>query len=131
MTRKLSRFCRLPQKIRKQNYCGLQPIQGSILFEGNQHSRKLKVNFFGITEAIGAEEGTRTPTPLRVHGPEPCASANSATSAREEVQRERLDEQQSLDYFAADCMSNSGTPLATPVIVGAKAPAIDALPAMH
>src|SRR5947209_19171121 len=31
----------------------------------------------------GAEEGTRTPTPLRVHGPEPCASANSATSASE------------------------------------------------
>src|SRR6185503_2984830 len=30
---------------------------------------------------FGAEEGTRTPTPLRVHGPEPCASANSATSA--------------------------------------------------
>src|SRR3954465_15719462 len=29
----------------------------------------------------GAEEGTRTPPPLRVHGPEPCASANSATSA--------------------------------------------------
>src|SRR5438876_5657259 len=29
----------------------------------------------------GAEEGTRTPTPLRAHGPEPCASANSATSA--------------------------------------------------
>jgi hypothetical protein len=33
-------------------------------------------------ELIGAEEGTRTPTPLRVHGPEPCASANSATPAR-------------------------------------------------
>src|SRR6478735_3015710 len=32
-------------------------------------------------ENSGAEEGTRTPTPLRVHGPEPCASANSATSA--------------------------------------------------
>src|ERR1700678_3132965 len=32
--------------------------------------------------AIGAEEGTRTPTPLRVHGPEPCASANSATPAQ-------------------------------------------------
>src|SRR5271166_5251974 len=31
---------------------------------------------------LGAIEGTRTPTPLRVHGPEPCASANSATSAR-------------------------------------------------
>ncbi len=29
----------------------------------------------------GAIEGTRTPTPLRVHGPEPCASANSATMA--------------------------------------------------
>ena len=34
---------------------------------------------------VGAEEGTRTPTPLRVHGPEPCASANSATSARVEA----------------------------------------------
>src|SRR5271166_1523032 len=34
---------------------------------------------------LGAEEGTRTPTPLRVHGPEPCASANSATSARVET----------------------------------------------
>jgi hypothetical protein len=32
-------------------------------------------------EAFGAEEGTRTPTPLRVRGPEPRASANSATSA--------------------------------------------------
>jgi hypothetical protein len=29
----------------------------------------------------GAIEGTRTPTPLPVHGPEPCASANSATMA--------------------------------------------------
>src|SRR5229473_8557950 len=32
-------------------------------------------------ENRGAIEGTRTPTPLRVHGPEPCASANSATMA--------------------------------------------------
>jgi hypothetical protein len=32
--------------------------------------------------SFGAEGGTRTPTPLRAHGPEPCASANSATSAR-------------------------------------------------
>ena len=32
-------------------------------------------------ENLGAIEGTRTPTPLRVHGPEPCASANSATMA--------------------------------------------------
>ena len=36
---------------------------------------------------FGAEEGTRTPTPLRVHGPEPCASANSATSARRDSAR--------------------------------------------
>ncbi len=34
-----------------------------------------------LVERIGAEERTRTFTPLRVHGPEPCASANSATSA--------------------------------------------------
>src|SRR5437660_5730473 len=34
-----------------------------------------------VQKKLGAEEGTRTPTPLRVHGPEPCASANSATSA--------------------------------------------------
>ena len=33
------------------------------------------------TQNRGAIEGTRTPTPLRVHGPEPCASANSATMA--------------------------------------------------
>src|ERR1700683_726350 len=31
--------------------------------------------------SCGAIEGTRTPTPLPVHGPEPCASANSATMA--------------------------------------------------
>src|ERR1039457_4635068 len=34
-----------------------------------------------ILHCFGAIEGTRTPTPLRVHGPEPCASANSATMA--------------------------------------------------
>src|ERR1700719_3175565 len=32
-------------------------------------------------KCLGAIEGTRTPTPLPVHGPEPCASANSATMA--------------------------------------------------
>src|ERR1700745_3173052 len=36
----------------------------------------------GPLKPTGAIEGTRTPTPLRVHGPEPCASANSATMAR-------------------------------------------------
>src|SRR5579864_3227128 len=34
-----------------------------------------------ISLKLGAIEGTRTPTPLPVHGPEPCASANSATMA--------------------------------------------------
>ena len=46
----------------------------------------LKFRFFGdlkgFADIFGAEEGTRTPTPLRVRGPEPRASANSATSAR-------------------------------------------------
>src|SRR5580700_5055883 len=37
--------------------------------------------------AFGAIEGTRTPTPLRVHGPEPCASANSATMAKSDSLR--------------------------------------------
>src|ERR1700678_3487961 len=41
---------------------------------------------------LGAEEGTRTPTPLRVHGPEPCASANSATTARCHLLRHRWPE---------------------------------------
>ena len=35
----------------------------------------------GVFKNFGAEEGTRTPTPLRVRGPEPRASANSATTA--------------------------------------------------
>jgi hypothetical protein len=34
-----------------------------------------------LSELNGAIEGTRTPTPLRVRGPEPRASANSATMA--------------------------------------------------
>src|SRR5713101_4709262 len=38
-------------------------------------------------ENRGAIEGTRTPTPLRVHGPEPCASANSATMAKSVARR--------------------------------------------
>src|ERR1700733_6757994 len=45
----------------------------------NQHITRLNQ---AVNSKAGAEEGTRTPTPLRVHGPEPCASANSATSAR-------------------------------------------------
>src|SRR5580700_2515689 len=38
-------------------------------------------------KTVGAIEGTRTPTPLRVHGPEPCASANSATMAKSDSLR--------------------------------------------
>src|SRR5215813_238695 len=35
-----------------------------------------------VLDFSGAEGGTRTPTPLRAHDPESCASANSATSAQ-------------------------------------------------
>ena len=55
----------------------LLPRAGLHLQRGNEYSHLLKCLF----SIFGAEEGTRTPTPLRVHGPEPCASANSATSA--------------------------------------------------
>jgi hypothetical protein len=63
--------------------------------------------------ANGAEEGTRTPTPLRVHGPEPCASANSATSASEclagrprRLERKRL---RHLFLQGTDRVSNLGS----------------------
>ena len=36
-------------------------------------------------KVFGAIEGTRTPTPLRVRGPEPRASANSATMAQTSI----------------------------------------------
>src|SRR6202035_2589069 len=49
-------------------------------------------------QLLGAIEGTRTPTPLRVHGPEPCASANSATSAFE-MRRPVLRQRSDRDYF--------------------------------
>src|SRR5579862_4416045 len=48
----------------------------------NVVSRAALIGDLQLRALNGAEEGTRTPTPLRVHGPEPCASANSATSAR-------------------------------------------------
>jgi hypothetical protein len=47
----------------------------------------------------GAEEGTRTPTPLRVHGPEPCASANSATSAMERAMNSGIARQEELRFI--------------------------------
>src|SRR5689334_21092451 len=49
-------------------------------------------------QRLGAEEGTRTPTSLRIHGPEPCASANSATSAQCGDCRERR-RGQTLRYY--------------------------------
>ena len=49
----------------------------------NSRRNALYVAYF---MGFGAEEGTRTPTPLRVRGPEPRASANSATSAHETAQ---------------------------------------------
>ena len=51
--------------------------QNSGLSEGTTRNSRYLQNL----QIIGAIEGTRTPTPLPVHGPEPCASANSATMA--------------------------------------------------
>ena len=48
-------------------------------------SRKDRQDWMGCSDDIdryGAEERTRTFTPLRVQAPEACASANSATSAQ-------------------------------------------------
>jgi hypothetical protein len=61
------------------------PVRQDIAFHEKEHPAGC--SFFQrrtIFEKFGAEGGTRTPTPLRVHGPEPCASANSATTARRE-----------------------------------------------
>ena len=61
-----------------RNVCGrLAPGH----FEERMGEDLLELCRHAVTEPIGAEEGTRTPTPLRVRGPEPRASANSATSA--------------------------------------------------
>src|SRR5205085_11946201 len=73
------RECRVslsPRRIheaRSSTTCGVQ----------GRRRTALKCEFRQIERITrdGAEEGTRTPTPLRAHGPEPCASANSATSA--------------------------------------------------
>ena len=46
------------------------------------NSDHLDMGAVEVIDLSGAEGGTRTPTPLRAHDPESCASANSATSAR-------------------------------------------------
>src|ERR1039458_7903292 len=51
---------------------------------------------------FGAEEGTRTPTPLRVRGPGARASANSATSARETAQAGRAEQAATLSLANAE-----------------------------
>src|ERR1700758_1053576 len=55
------------------------------------------------SELTGAIEGTRTPTPLPVHGPEPCASANSATMAMDFTAAARtLRHQEDLPLYSTD-----------------------------
>jgi hypothetical protein len=62
-----SEALRAPQVQMSRQTAGVKTAE---TFERNQPKR-----------ILGAIEGTRTPTPLPVHGPEPCASANSATMA--------------------------------------------------
>src|SRR5580698_3796685 len=80
---------------------------------------------------FGAIEGTRTPTPLRVHGPEPCASANSATMAsglslQRRPKSRRIRKTTSLSYNAAPICQNRFTSSLTlagqPVVVGMPSP---------
>src|SRR3984885_14782096 len=82
-------------------------------------------------EINGAIEGTRTPTPLRVHGPEPCASANSATMAsglslQRRPKSRRIRKTTSLSYNAAPICQNrfssSLTLAGQPVVVGMPRP---------
>ena len=62
---------------------GLRPSEGPGIWweDFDAVSQTVRVER-AVTELSGAEGGTRTPTPLRAHDPESCASANSATSAR-------------------------------------------------
>jgi hypothetical protein len=60
------------------------PHRGRQKNQGKTKSPAQPIGYPGLITFFGAEGGTRTPTPLRVHGPEPCASANSATSAFQE-----------------------------------------------
>jgi hypothetical protein len=63
---------------------------------------------------FGAEEGTRTPTPLRVRGPEPRASANSATSALETAQAGSAERAAILSLANALCGVKSPPPTKWP-----------------
>src|SRR5438046_5585977 len=61
----------------------------------------------------GAEEGTRTPQPFRVHGPEPCASANSATSASDWVAEPlcRLLSAKNYSFYSTDALVSVKPPV--------------------
>src|SRR5215469_5594923 len=77
---------RYPPKVespeQKRHAARNSTCEGSSLNRGHLHGGNLRAHAVCASpQTVGAEERTRTFTPLRVHGPEPCASANSATSA--------------------------------------------------
>ena len=63
------------------NLYRLSSLEPANVFAGNGPRLNLYREMSSWKTTNGAIEGTRTPTPLPVHGPEPCASANSATMA--------------------------------------------------
>ena len=93
----------------------LEPISG------RERSRSPLAKFRAQPRDLtdGAIEGTRTPTPLPVHGPEPCASANSATmalwTARQRRPRGRRVETASLFYRRKVKRANRRRAAASPV----------------
>jgi hypothetical protein len=82
LTRTASKFQVLRNGKRRSDYTLGNSYSLTESAEEPKNSVMCRTLIFSDSEIVGAEEGTRTPTPLRVHGPEPCASANSATSAR-------------------------------------------------
>jgi hypothetical protein len=73
-----SPFC-VGENLYSENICCGRPRREVSKPQNNQDG--LQAVHLVEPKIVGAEEGTRTPTSLRTHGPEPCASANSATSA--------------------------------------------------
>ena len=63
----------------RSQHCG-SPIWTARLATGQFKDLRTKLKCW--FSAFGAAEGTRTPTVLPPHGPEPCASTNSATAAQ-------------------------------------------------
>ena len=73
-----------PEHLRQEMAKTEGPMPGAFSTQ-SAHKLRAAVDSIGgvseVTESLGAEGGTRTPTPLRAHDPESCASAKSATSA--------------------------------------------------